>query len=209
VNRRAVCRGVGAILLGRALAGCGSQDSPTGPTTRNQGLYEHNAQFNDGVTVRWPGLPVRVFLNGIGRPDEVTAWTQATGGAVTFAFVGGAAQADVTFQFGLGTDICGLAEVEYTDQGAMTDVGIQVARDFRAPSCVRTVTHEIGHAIGFLNHTRDGGLMDANGGSGQFTPDVIETIRALYALPPGAVVAPAERRQGAGRGARRRMIIVD
>jgi hypothetical protein len=197
------------LLLGRGLAACGGKDSPTGPSTRNAGLYEHNAQFNDGATVRWAPLPVRVFLNGIARADEVVAWTQATGGAVTFTFVGSAAQAEVSFRYGLGTDICGLAEIGYTDQGAITDVDIQVVRDFRGPFCQRTVTHEIGHAIGFLNHTRDGGLMDADGGNGQFTPDVIETIRSLYGLPPGASVAPAEHRVGAGRGARRRMVIVD
>jgi len=188
----------GALVL--ALAGCGGGGGGgSGPSADDFTLLvEHNARFNDGKTVRWPSLPIAVALNGIATPDEVTAWTEATGGRVTFTFGGGGA--GITMRFGSGTGICGVTTVTYLEDGQIVSADLRVVEDvYRGPQCVRTVTHEIGHAIGFLDHTADGGLMDDDGGDGAFTPPVTDTVRTLYGLPPGTFVGTAQKTRSALR----------
>jgi hypothetical protein len=199
VSRGSILRGGLCAALAVLVVGCGKSSS--GPS--NSFLFEHNAQFNGGRTVRWAVLPIRVFLgNGVASADEVTVWTAATGGRVTFAFVGSAGGADITFRFREGSDICGFTQVEYSDDGQLTLGDVQVSRAiYRGPQCVRTVTHETAHAIGFLSHTSDGGLMDEDGGNGEITPPVVQFFRDLYSLAPGTQVSAertrlAERRAG-------------
>ncbi len=198
--------------LALGLAACGSHNSPTSPSeTNNQLLIQLNAQFNDGRTARWATLPIPVFTNGIARPDEVTAWSAATGNAVSFAFVGSAPTSGISFRSGGGTDVCGLTTVEFDSDGHVTSADVQiVVAIFRTAACVRTVTHETGHAIGFLAHTADGGLMDPDGGNGAITSEDVTFVRSLYALAPGTFVGSAESRRFAlGRTGRRSITIVD
>jgi hypothetical protein len=205
VSRRGACRTL-VILVGLVACG-GGKKNPTGSSAgdTNTLLLRHNARFNDGRTIRWATLPIPVFTNGIAREDEVTEWTRATGGRVTFAFVGSQPAAGIAFRFGGSGagDICGVATVEYFTDGRIASVDVQVVGDiFRGPTCVRTVVHEVGHAIGFLDHTANGGLMDPDGGDGRFTEEVTGTIQALYALAPGTLIgvppqpSTAERRAG-------------
>jgi hypothetical protein len=192
-----------------ALVACGKSHSSTGSHS-TQFIITHNAQFNDGKTVRWASLPIVVALNGLASPDEVTAWTGATHNAVTFAFVGAPISNGVNLRGTSRTDICGLTTVEYGSDGriASADVSLAVAV-YHGPQCVRTVTHEIGHAIGFLNHTADGGLMDPDGGNGQFTTEVTETIEGLYSLAVGTDVGLGLRPQlGLRSPGRRTMVFV-
>jgi hypothetical protein len=145
---------------------------------------------------------LRVFTSGIAQENEVTEWTRATGGVVTFTFVGSAGGANITFRFGTGDDVCGSATIRFTTDGAILSADIQVVQAiFRTPVCTRTVVHEVGHAIGFLDNTMDGGLMDPDGGDGRITEPVAGMLTTLYQMPPGAVVqgrvpSPAERRAG-------------
>jgi hypothetical protein len=156
-------------------------------------------------------LPIPVFLNGVARADEVNAWAAATGGAVTFTFVGSPPAAGISFRFGGGNDVCGSALVEYESDGRITSADIQVVQAaFRGPECQRTVAHETGHAIGFLAHTADGGLMDPDGGNGEITPEDVTFIRSLYSMAPGTFVGLGERRRIAlARSGRRSVVIVD
>ena len=198
-------RAAGLAALALLLLGCGS-DNGSG-STKNAPISEFNASQNDGRTVRWPNLPIRVFLgNGVARADEVNVWTGSTGGAVTFTFVGSAGAADITFDRSeTDPDTCGVTSVLYDGSGPIVEAHVAVnAAIYRSPSCVRTVTHETAHAIGFLGHTDDGGLMDDDGGNGAITPLVAQTLRDLYLLPPGTeVVAQTRRLPLAGKGARR------
>ncbi len=189
---------VGAAAAVLLLAGCGGKDHSG--STGFGFLFDHNAQFNGGRTVRWGAVPITVFLgNGVASADEVTVWTSETGGAVTFSFVGSAAGAGIVFRFRSGTDICGVTNVLFTEDGFITSADVQVSRAiYRGPQCVRTVTHESAHAIGFLDHTSDGGLMDPDGGNGEITAPVAQMLRDLYSLAPGTVVS-AERRRLAER----------
>jgi hypothetical protein len=213
-----VSRGLRGLLLWGALplvlallASCGGGDGRDGGASGASSadldyLFQHNARFNDGLTVRWANLPIRVFTNGIAREDEVTEWTRATGGAVTFTFVGSASGANITFRFGTGDDICGTTTIRFTSEGEIVSSDVQLVRAiFRTAVCTRTVVHEVGHAIGFLDHTTDGGLMDDDGGDGRITEPVASMLTLLYSMAPGSVIralAPggvAQRRAGAIR----------
>ena len=188
-------RAAGLAALSLLLLGCG-KDSGSG-STKNAPLFEFNASENGGRTARWPNLPVRVFLgNGVARADEVNVWTGSTGGAVTFTFVGSAAGANIKFDTSsTDRDTCGVTSILYDEDGPIVDAHVAVnSAIYRSSSCVRTVTHETAHAIGFLSHTDEGGLMDADGGNGAITPLVAQTLRDLYLLPPGtAVIAQARQ----------------
>jgi hypothetical protein len=183
------------------LAGCGGGGgSGSEGDAEVRFLRQHNAAFNGGVTTRWPNLPIRVFTNNIAQRDEVTAWTAATGGLVTFTFVGSRGSADIFFGFTTGDTICGVTTVEFQADGRIVSADVRVVRNvFRGPQCVRTVTHEVGHAIGFLDHTADGGLMDVDGGNGEITPPVARMFVNLYSMPPGTVLGLGERTRSALR----------
>lgn len=197
-------RAILAVLL--LLAGCG-KDGGSG-STRSEALNEYNARFNGGRTVRWPDLPVRVYLGGVGTSDEVTAWTSATGGAIRFAYVDSASQADIVLGFRSGTDVCGITFVDYTDDGVIVSADVRVSQAiYRTSVCVRTVTHEVAHALGFLSHSADGGLMDDDGGDGTITPDVAEMMRELYSLPPATRVVAQRLRLAERPGGRRHTMI--
>jgi hypothetical protein len=207
----AVWPALGLIALG-ALGGCESRHVTTAPAgTDTRLLFDLNARVNDGRTVRWASLPIPVFTNGIAHEDEVTAWTRATGGIVTFTFVAQQPAHGISFRGGSGSDICGLATVEYDDDGRILAVDVQIVLAiYRSSLCVGTVTHEVGHAIGYLAHTANGGLMDADSGNGRITADDGAFIRALYALSPGTFVGSAEStRARAGRAGRRVVTIID
>jgi hypothetical protein len=72
---------------------------------------------------------------------------------------------------------------------------------------VRTVTHETAHAIGFLSHTDDGGLMDPDGGGGGITPLVSGVLRDLYLLPPNTLVNAQVKRLGLDRPGGGRVVV--
>ncbi|HEV8676824.1 MAG TPA: hypothetical protein VGX21_22540 [Methylomirabilota bacterium] len=192
------------LLLPLTLLACDKKNNPGGPSDPGERAYllQHNGRFNSGRTVRWPNLPIRVFLNDIAQESEVTEWTRATGGQVTFTFVGSRSGADVAFRFGGGPDICGLTTVEFDSDGRILSADTQVVQAiFRGPQCQRTVVHETAHAIGFLDHTSDGGLMDPDGGDGRITEPVAAMLRNLYLLAPGTFLGSArgplaERRPG-------------
>jgi hypothetical protein len=203
-------RVVGLVVLSAVwlLLGCGKDHTGA---TKNAPLFTYNAQQNNGRTVRWPNLPIRVFLGGnVAQASEVNIWTQATNGAVTFAFVGSAAGANMTFAFQSATDVCGVTFVDFDDNGNLTSSETRVSQSiYRGPQCERTVTHESAHAIGFFGHTHDGGLMDPDGGDGSITPLVAGTLSDLYHLPPGTAVSSEAKAFGLKRpGARTRLTFV-
>lgn len=198
-----------AFLIGGASCHSKSTSGPSG--SAHDLLVQLNAAQNDGRTVRWSSLPIPVFLNGVAREDEVNAWAVATGGAVTFTFVGSPPAAGVSFRFGGGNDVCGTTFIDYEADGRITSVDIQIVQAiYRGPECQRTVVHETGHAIGYLAHTADGGLMDPDGGNGVITQEDVTFIQSLYALAPGTFVGLSEGiRVPLGRTGRRSITIVD
>jgi hypothetical protein len=181
---------VGAVVVFGSVA-CG-KSSPTGSSDSSDFLLlQLNAVDNDGRTRRFANLPIPVFLNGVANQDELTPWTGASGGAVTFTFVGSDPSVGIAFR--LQDDIddrtCGFTTWRRgADSIQRADVAVN-PRIYRSSQCQRTPTHESGHAIGIFGHTADGGLMDANGGNGEITASVAEMVRKLYSVPPGTPVA--------------------
>ncbi len=196
-----------AVLSLVLLVGCDNDDDNSG-ATKNAPLFEFNAFDNGGRTSRWPNLPIRVFLgNGVARMNEVAVWTGATGGVVTFAFVGSAGAANITYGDGLSNpDVCGVTDILFDgDNIAAATINVNT-KIYRSAGCVRTVTHEAAHAIGFLTHTDDGGLMDDDGGNGAITPVVAQTLRDLYLLPPGTLVVAQTKQFGLRRPGGKRVM---
>ena len=112
--------------------------------------------FNDGVTDRWPNLPIRVFTNNIAQRDEVTEWTAVTGGLVTFAFVGGRSAADIFFSFTTGGAICGVTTVEFEADGRITSADVRVVRPCSGPPVRQDSDPRGGARHRVLDHTADG-----------------------------------------------------
>ena len=53
-------------------------------------------------------------------------------------------------------------------------------RNMMKGSFVEVMAHELGHAIGVIGHTQDGGLMDPTGGDHLITVSVRNAIYQLY-----------------------------
>jgi hypothetical protein len=183
---------LGAVVVLLSAVACGgSKSSPTSSSdSADVLLFELNATDNDGRTRRFANLPIAVFLNGVADEGELTAWTGASGGAVTFTFVGSDPGTGISLR--LQDDIddrtCGFTTWR---RGNNTIQKAEIAvnpRLYRGSRCKRTPTHEAGHAIGIFGHTSDGGLMDPDGGNGDITASVGEMIRKLYTQAPGTPV---------------------
>jgi hypothetical protein len=197
------------LLVGSLVACGGGHGSPAAPTDvaslspeERQLLFELNARFNNGRTFRWATLPIAVFLNGAGRPDEVTRWTSATGGRVTFSFVNSLPERGVGFRLAsLDPDVCGESNI-FGPADEIESVDVLINPDnLGDPGCANVVTHEAGHAIGILAHSTDGGLMDFNGGNGRITDPVARMVVNLYSFAPGTpVVLSMQARVRQARG---------
>lgn len=200
------------LVLPLGLVACGKDDSGISDLAERALLFQLNAKENDGETVRWDPLPVLVFLpRDIGEESEVTEWTNVSHGKVTFTFVGSPPETGVTFRLSsLDDDVCGVTNIEF-DDNRFTTADVRLHRsNYRSRGCQRTITHEAGHAIGILDHTSDGGLMDPDGGDGDITDDVAEMVRNLYSLKPGTKVGLIERPGRAQRrGGRYVVTIID
>lgn len=193
-------RGWGLLLL-LLVSGCkggghGGTSTATPSVITNAFLFQHNASVNSGVLTRWPAVPVTVDTGPFSNAQaEFNRWRDATGGAVTFIFVGDTAGIKVR----LGEadpDICAQTVVFFTAAGSITRADITLSPISRTSACVDTIAHEAAHSIGFLGHTSDGGLMDPDGGNGQITGQVADMIRTLYSNPAGTIVKASEVAKG-------------
>lgn len=145
-------------------------------------LYQHNARFNDGVIIRWQ-TPILVNTNGIpGAEDSFRQW------GLPFSFVNYNPPEGIVVTIGdPGPGTCGVTYSQWVrSNGRMVSANIIINPNLQG--CVQTITHEAGHAIGFEDHTADGGLMDPNGGNGQITAADRNMINLLYSLPIGTIV---------------------
>ena len=84
---------------------------------------------------------------------------------------------------------CGVAYPERWTDGTIRGCRIKINWLHQRMSCgslQATVIHEIGHCIGFFEHTNDGGLMDSIANN-SISPNATtrNMVRLLYSLPPG------------------------
>lgn len=172
-------------------AGCGHSggDSSTEPSNIDYGyLRLHNAQFLDNHTIRWPGT-IYVNYNGIPNSEsEFNRWITVSDGKIAFQFVSYIPDSGINMQMGdtlPGT--CGVTTIFYDSSGVIRSARITLNPIY--VFCTSTIAHEAGHAIGFFNHTSDGGLMDPDGGNGLITDPVANMIKALYSLNYGTDIS--------------------
>jgi hypothetical protein len=185
-----------AILL-LTIVSCGGGGSSSGggggsPAGDYNYLNQHNAQFNNGVIIRWQSGSILVNTNGIsGAENAFRQWN------LPFAFVNYNPGEGIVLRIGNpGPGICGVTTSQW-DRGSGRLLSADIVINSDLTNCVNTITHEAGHAVGFEDHTSDGGLMDPNGGNGQITAPVRNMITLLYSLPVGTNIAQflALRRQ--------------
>jgi hypothetical protein len=161
----------------------------------NQDAVAGSSLRRRGVITRWE-LPVPVYADpGLSRPNVERAmeyWRSLTG--ITFVLKG---DDEPRILVRTGTDGLGgaagrgLVDAVYPDNRARS--GLVVLRpdfgpcDFAQTSCAVVYEHELGHALGMLDHVAGGGIMS---GGTQASQREIRMLVELYRLPHGAKVAP-------------------
>ena len=89
----------------------------------------------------------------------------------------------------MSSSYCGYASYSYWSSGKMASCKIRINPNIDNMNCGpqgSTMTHEVGHCIGFFGHSSDGGLMDAIANdSTTITSPVRNMISLLYSLDPG------------------------
>lgn len=181
------------LYLVLALSSCSQDNSSSGGGGSSSGdyqfLYDHNAQNLDGHTVRWDSNTIKVYTGGIsGAESVVNRWT----GPVNFNFVNGAPSDGVSISYTSSSSYCGYTNYYYYNSGRMSRAEIRINSNqfFCRGGLENTLTHEMGHALGFFGHTSDGTLMDPDGGNGEMTRQLRDFMDLLYAYPYGTDIKP-------------------
>ena len=181
----------GRTYPGLSAASCGTSGTTSGSATSwPSGNYDYLCKYNECDrfsyrTRRWRTNSVNIistnsiYYNGLRGSWPVNFNLGSRGG--------------ITIESGSG-NWCGVAmPLMYTD-GTIRACRIKinnVAHAARRCGLLKaTVIHEVGHCLGFLGHTTDGGLMDAtaNQATGA-NSNTRNMISLLYSLPPGTDIS--------------------
>lgn len=157
-------------------------------------LVQINAKNNETRTIRFPEGPIKVYVENIpdGR-DEVREWSRQIPN-LEFDFVGHVPSSGIVVQYGIHAPIvCGATYEPDWEAGVIKKANITIDPKAIIPAsllgCTQTIRHEIGHALGLFGHLQDGGLMDPDGGNGEFTDQLKSLISRLYAFPPNSAIS--------------------
>lgn len=165
-------------------------DSEGDSTTSDyQFLYDHNAKELDGHTIRWASNDIKVYTGGIsGAEKAINRWA----GPVSFTYVSSPPSEGVSFSYTASVQYCGVTYLNYLNSGRVTKatVYISINQLFCRGGLENTITHEMAHALGFMDHTSDGSLMDPDGGDGTITPRLRNFMSLLYSMPYGTNIKP-------------------
>ena len=156
-------------------------------TTKYPLVWRYNAQRSNGTILRWQSRTVSVDPNmaNVGR----TSFGEWTG----FRFPV-SNRPNITFGgYDNSLNVCGRATYSWRGSKLMS-CRITLNRDYHdrgfCGTVKNTVTHELGHCLGILNHTSNGGIMDSKtNGSNVITGDVRHMLNQLYSLPVGSRMA--------------------
>ncbi|MEW6184720.1 MAG: hypothetical protein AB1585_03165 [Thermodesulfobacteriota bacterium] len=196
------------LILGLCSCHLDSTDS-AGDASREdyRFLYDYNAKELDGYTIRWESNTVKVYTGNIsGAESFINRWQ----GPVNFQYVNYIPSDGVSFSYTPSMQYCGVTYYTYNNAGRMIQARVEISTNqfFCKGGLENTVTHEMGHALGFLGHTSDGSLMDPDGGNGNITTRLRNFMSLLYRMPYGtnikpylsfALHSPAERYQKDGQ----------
>ncbi len=180
---------VPTVLL--SLAACAKDSSPTSSSTdAKQLIKDLNAFENDNRTIRFKDMPIKVYVDGPSSwKDDVKKWEEWSGGAIRFEFVNSDPEVGIRLKNGIQQPlVCGVTYEPKWDNGEIRKADIEMDLTSYTPLCKQTVAHEAGHALGILGHTKNGGLMDGDGGDGKMRDEVKEMMRILYSNPPNTSV---------------------
>jgi hypothetical protein len=160
------------------------------PTGDYRYLYDHNANLLGGRTRRWKSTTIQVSgVVGSWR-QAVDRWSMVTN--VNIVYVDSTPSDGLGFEIvgytDLTGDVCGQASSSYwSSSGELANCTIKINSNINNMNCTKdsTMTHEVGHCLGFWGHSDDGGIMRAKGGSRKITGKTRAFINLLYSLPPG------------------------
>ena len=161
--------------------------SGTWSLTDYQYLYSYNAVYLSGRTIRYPNIPVRVGSTSI--PTSVSTafnvWRSASGGRLRFTFSSGSGTITVTMDDTMSSNICGQCVTWWNSAGEIIEAKITLNPDQSRCSggLSKTLTHEAGHATGFLGHDSSS-IMNPTG-SGGVTTQNKRFYQMLYTFKPG------------------------
>ena len=156
-----------------------------------QFIYKINAAQFGGRTVRWASKSINV--SGITNPSwqaAIRKWP-----VVRFKFD---SSKEIVFA-GYSDEYpkaCGWAQPMWRSNGKMARCIIKLNTAIDSMGCHSTelvLQHEVGHCLGIMGHTNDGGLMDPVCCSSKITSRVRRGLALLYALKPGTKIRSKAR----------------
>ena len=167
--------------------GGGSTGSGVSSDSDYNYLYRHNANNLGGYTQRWNSSVIQVSGATGHWKEAVDRWPTVSFDHVSSAPTEGNGIEILGYE-DIGST-CGIATYSVFSSGLMASCKIRINQNIDKMNCGlkgTTMTHEVGHCLGFFGHTTDGGLMDKTAtGSSEITIPVRNMISLLYSLNPG------------------------
>lgn len=159
--------------------------TPTYSSQDWQNLYDYNASTNNGYTIRWPST-VKTYNV---YPEYFGRWAANTDGKIEFDFVSNQPSDGISVYIGsdLPDDAVGSTlTYYYPSTGKIARAVITIHPDhWNETEGPYILTHEAGHALGFVGHTTDGCIMDERIGARNYISDAVARVMThLYSYSP-------------------------